>query len=315
MKRYILKRLLFAIPTILGSMIVVFLIIRSIPGDPVAMKFGKSATVQEIEEYREEHGYNRPMAVQLVDSVFDTLRGDLGYSMANNQPVFGMILDCLPNTLELTIFGVLLAIVLGVTSGIFAALRRGSIFDIAILSLNTLLMSMPSFFLGLILIIVFGVQLKLIPVIGLNLAPEEHFLGLIGPVITVGLGSAASIARTTRTSMLKILGNDFIKVCKSKGIAKSAIIMKHALRNALTPIITVVGGTFAAYLGGAVVTETVFARPGIGKLLVDAINARDYTVIQGTAVFLAVFMILVILVTDILYGVFDPRIRVQDSAK
>ncbi|WP_294143948.1 ABC transporter permease [uncultured Clostridium sp.] len=315
MKRYILKRLLFAIPTILGSMIVVFLIIRSIPGDPVAMKFGKSATVQEIEEYREEHGYNRPMAVQLVDSVFDTLRGDLGYSMANNQPVFGMILDCLPNTLELTIFGVLLAIVLGVTSGIFAALYRGSAFDMAILSLNTLLMSMPSFFLGLILIIVFGVQLKLIPVIGLNLAPEEHFLGLIGPVITVGLGSAASIARTTRTSMLKILGNDFIKVCKSKGIAKSAIILKHALRNALTPIITVVGGTFAAYLGGAVVTETVFARPGIGKLLVDAINARDYTVIQGTAVFLAVFMILVILVTDILYGVFDPRIRVQDSAK
>lgn len=315
MKRYILKRLLFAIPTILGSMIVVFLIIRSIPGDPVAMKFGKSATVQEIEEYREEHGYNRPMAVQLVDSLFDTLRGDLGYSMANNQPVFGMILDCLPNTLELTIFGVLLAIVLGVTSGILAALYRGSIFDMAILSLNTLLMSMPSFFLGLILIIVFGVQLKLIPVIGLNLAPEEHFLGLIGPVITVGLGSAASIARTTRTSMLKILGNDFIKVCKSKGIAKSAIILKHALRNALTPIITVVGGTFAAYLGGAVVTETVFARPGIGKLLVDAINARDYTVIQGTAVFLAVFMILVILVTDILYGVFDPRIRVQDSAK
>lgn len=315
MKRYILKRLLFAIPTILGSMIVVFLIIRSIPGDPVAMKFGKSATVQEIEEYREEHGYNRPMAVQLVDSVFDTLRGDLGYSMANNQPVFGMILDCLPNTLELTIFGVLLAIVLGVTSGIFAALYRGSIFDMAILSLNTLLMSMPSFFLGLILIIVFGVQLKLIPVIGLNLAPEEHFLGLIGPVITVGLGSAASIARTTRNSMLKILGNDFIKVCRSKGIAKSAIILKHALRNALTPIITVVGGTFAAYLGGAVVTETVFARPGIGKLLVDAINARDYTVIQGTAVFLAVFMILVILVTDILYGVFDPRIRVQDSAK
>ena len=224
-----------------------------------------------------------------------------------------MILDCLPNTLELTVFGVLLAIVLGVTSGIFAALYRGSIFDMMILSLNTLLMSMPSFFLGLVLIIVFGVQLKLIPVIGLNLAPEQHFAGLIGPVITVGLGSAASIARTTRTSMLKILGNDFIKVCKSKGIAKSAIIIKHALRNALTPIITVVGGTFAAYLGGAVVTETVFARPGIGKLLVDAINARDYTVIQGTAVFLAVFMILVILVTDILYGIFDPRIRVQDS--
>lgn len=313
MKRYILKRLLFAVPTILGSMMVVFLIIRSIPGDPVAMKFGKSATVQEIEEYREEYGYNRPMAVQMVDSIIDTFRGDLGYSMANNQPVFDMILDCLPNTLELTVFGVLLAIVLGVTSGIFAALYRGSIFDMMILSLNTLLMSMPSFFLGLVLIIVFGVQLKLIPVIGLNLAPEQHFAGLIGPVITVGLGSAASIARTTRTSMLKILGNDFIKVCKSKGITKSAIIIKHALRNALTPIITVVGGTFAAYLGGAVVTETVFARPGIGKLLVDAINARDYTVIQGTAVFLAVFMILVILVTDILYGIFDPRIRVQDS--
>ena len=190
MKRYILKRLLFAVPTILGSMMVVFLIIRSIPGDPVAMKFGKSATVQEIEEYREEYGYNRPMAVQMVDSIIDTFRGDLGYSMANNQPVFDMILDCLPNTLELTVFGVLLAIVLGVTSGIFAALYRGSIFDIMILSLNTLLMSMPSFFLGLVLIIVFGVQLKLIPVIGLNLAPEQHFAGLIGPVITVGLGSA-----------------------------------------------------------------------------------------------------------------------------
>ena len=224
MKRYILKRLLFAVPTILGSMMVVFLIIRSIPGDPVAMKFGKSATVQEIEEYREEYGYNRPMAVQMVDSIIDTFRGDLGYSMANNQPVFDMILDCLPNTLELTVFGVLLAIVLGVTSGIFAALYRGSIFDMMILSLNTLLMSMPSFFLGLVLIIVFGVQLKLIPVIGLNLAPEQHFAGLIGPVITVGLGSAASIARTTRTSMLKILGNDFIKVCKSKGIAKLSLI-------------------------------------------------------------------------------------------
>lgn len=315
MKRYIIKRLLFAIPTILGSMMVVFLIIRSIPGDPVAMKFGKSATVQEIEEYREEYGYNRPMAVQMVDSIFNTLRGDLGYSMANNQPVLRLILECLPNTLELTVFGVLLAIVLGVTSGIFAALYRGSFFDMMILSVNTILMSMPSFFLGLVIIIVFGVQLKLIPVIGLNLKPEEHVLGLIGPMITVGLGSAASIARTTRTSMLKILGNDFIKVCKSKGIAKSAIIVKHALRNALTPIITVVGGTFAAYLGGAVVTETVFARPGIGKLLVDAIGARDYTVIQGTAVFLAVFMILVILITDILYGVFDPRIRLQDSSR
>lgn len=315
MKRYIIKRLLFAIPTILGSMMVVFLIIRSIPGDPVAMKFGKSATVQEIEEYREEYGYNRPMAVQMVDSIFNTLRGDLGYSMANNQPVLRLILECLPNTLELTVFGVLLAIVLGVTSGIFAALYRGSFFDMMILSVNTILMSMPSFFLGLVIIIVFGVQLKLIPVIGLNLKPEEHILGLIGPMITVGLGSAASIARTTRTSMLKILGNDFIKVCKSKGIAKSAIIVKHALRNALTPIITVVGGTFAAYLGGAVVTETVFARPGIGKLLVDAIGARDYTVIQGTAVFLAVFMILVILITDILYGVFDPRIRLQDSSR
>lgn len=315
MKRYIMKRLLFAIPTILGSMIVVFLIIRSIPGDPVSMKFGKTATVQEIEAYREEHGYNRPMIVQMGDSIISTLQGDLGYSMSSNQPVMKMILDVLPKTLELTIFGVFFAVVLGVISGIFAALYRGGGFDLFILSLNTVLMSMPSFFLGLIMIIVFGVQLKMIPVISLNLPPEQHFLGLIGPVITIGLGSAASIARTTRTSMLKILGNDFIKVCKSKGIAKSAIIFKHALRNALTPIITVVGGTFASYLGGAVVTETVFSRPGIGKLLVDAINARDYTMIQGTAVFLAIFMILVILLTDILYGVFDPRIRVQDAAK
>lgn len=315
MKRYIMKRLLFAIPTILGSMIVVFLIIRSIPGDPVSMKFGKTATVQEIEAYREEHGYNRPMIVQMGDSIISTLQGDLGYSMSSNQPVMKMILDVLPKTLELTLFGVFFAVVLGVISGIFAALYRGGGFDLFILSLNTVLMSMPSFFLGLIMIIVFGVQLKMIPVISLNLPPEQHFLGLIGPVITIGLGSAASIARTTRTAMLKILGNDFIKVCKSKGIAKSAIIFKHALRNALTPIITVVGGTFASYLGGAVVTETVFSRPGIGKLLVDAINARDYTVIQGTAVFLAIFMILVILLTDILYGVFDPRIRVQDAAK
>lgn len=315
MKQYILKRLLFAIPTILGSMIVVFLIIRSIPGDPVAMKFGKTATIEEIEAYREEHGYNRPMIVQMADSIGDTLHGDLGVSMSSNQPVMNMILDVLPNTLELTVFGVAFAVILGLGSGILAALHRGSPFDVMILSLNTILMSMPSFFLGLVLIIVFGVQLKLIPVISLNLSPEQHFVGLIGPMVTVGLGSAASIARTTRTSMLKILGDDFIKVCRSKGIAKSAIIFGHALRNALTPIITVVGGTFASYLGGAVVTETVFARPGVGKLLVDAINARDYTVIQGTAVFLAVFMILVILVTDILYGVFDPRIRLQDTDK
>lgn len=313
MKQYIVKRLLFAIPTILGSMIVVFLIIRSIPGDPVAMKFGKTATVQEIEAYREEYGYNRPKAVQLVEYIGDTLHGDLGVSMSSNQPVMDMILDVLPNTLELTVFGVAFAVVLGVGSGILAALHRGSPFDVAILSLNTIFMSMPSFFFGLIIIIVLGVKLRLIPVISLNLSPEEHFLGLIGPVLTVGMGSAASIARTTRTSMLKILGDDFIKVCRSKGISKSAIILKHALRNALTPIITVVGGTFAGYLGGAVVTETVFSRPGVGKLLVDAINARDYTVIQGTAVFLAIFMILVILVTDILYGVFDPRIRIQDT--
>lgn len=315
MKRYIMKRLLFAIPTILGSMMVVFLIIRSIPGDPVAMKFGKTATVEEIEEYKEIQGYNKPMVIQMGNSIIKTFQGDLGYSMSSNQPVMGMILDCLPNTLELTVFGVLFAVVLGVVSGIFAALYRGSLFDLFILSLNTILMSMPSFFLGLVLIIIFGVHLKLIPVICLSLPPGQHFQGLIGPVITVGLGSAASIARTTRTAMLKIMGNDFIKVCRAKGIAKSAVILRHALRNALTPIITVVGGTFAGYLGGAVVTETVFSRPGIGKLLVDAINARDYTVIQGTAVFLAVFMIVVILITDILYGVFDPRIRVQDSSK
>lgn len=315
MKKYILKRILFAIPTILGSMIVVFLIIRSIPGDPVAMKFGKTATIEEIEAYREAQGYNDPMAVQMARSVMNTLKGDLGNSMSSNEPVLDMILDKLPNTLELTVFGVLFAVIVGVISGIFAALYRGSWFDMAILSVNTILMSMPSFFLGLVFIVIFGVQLGWIPVIAMNLPPEDHILGLIGPVITVGLGSAASIARTTRTSMLKILGDDFIKVCRSKGIAKSAIILRHALRNALTPIITVVGGTFAGYLGGAVVTETVFSRPGIGKLLVDAINARDYTVIQGTAVFLAVFMILVILATDILYGICDPRIRVHDAEK
>ncbi|MDO5424772.1 MAG: ABC transporter permease [Eubacteriales bacterium] len=314
MKRYIFKRLLFAIPTILGSMVVVFFIIRSIPGDPVTVKFGANASDEQIEQYKEEHGYNDPMIVQLGRTIGNALRGDLGTSMQGNEPVMDMILAKLPYTLELTVFGVLFAVLLGVTAGIAAALKRGSPFDVFVMGANTVLMSMPSFFIGLVFIVIFGVKLKWIPVISINLDADKRWLGLIGPVIVVGIGSASSIARTTRTAMLKILGDNFIKVCKAKGLSKSAVIFGHALRNALTPIITVVGGTFAGYLGGAVVTESVFSRPGVGKLLVDAINARDYAVIQGTAIFLAVFMILCMLVTDILYGVFDPRIRVQDSA-
>jgi ABC-type dipeptide/oligopeptide/nickel transport system permease component len=311
MRQYILKRLLFTIPTVFGALIVVFFIIRAIPGDPVVVMLGEAATTERIEMYREAKGYNLPIIVQLGRTILDFLKGDLGESVTSHQPVLDLILARLPSTLELSAVGVFMALVLGVLLGALAAVARGTPIDAAILGLSTLLMSMPSFFKGLIFIMVFAVTLKWVPVISLNLPPEQHFLGLVGPAVTLGLGTAGTIARTARASMLEALGEDFVRTARSKGLPNRTILFRHALRNAFIPVLTVVGGNFAGYLGGAVVTESIFSRPGVGKLLVDAINARDYAVIQGATVFLALLMIFVTLAVDLLYGLVDPRISVH----
>jgi ABC-type dipeptide/oligopeptide/nickel transport system permease component len=311
MRRYVTTRLLFAIPTVLGALAIVFFIIRAIPGDPVLVMLGESATPAQIAAYRAAKGLDSPILVQLGRTLLDFLHGDFGTSITSNRPVLDIILERLPSTLELAASGVLVALVCGVSLGVVAALTKGSPLDTAILGCSTVFMSMPAFFTGLIIVMVFGVTLKVIPVISLNLQPGQHLLGLLGPAATLGLGTSGGIARTARNAMLRAMGEDYVKTARSKGLSFLEVLFRHELANASIPIVTVVGGMFAGYVGGAVVTESVFSRPGIGKLLVDAINARDYAVIQGTTVFLACFMIAVTLAVDLLYGAIDPRIRLH----
>lgn len=310
MFNYFLKRLLQLIPVLVGVSIVVFLMIYLIPGDAAEVIGGPTATAEEITNIRVKLGLDRPMHEQYFRYISGVLKGDLGYSFQTGQAVSEAIKTRYTNTFNLAIFSVLIAALIGVCAGIIAAVKQNSWFDYLSMSIATLGISAPTFWIGLLLIIVFCVQLKILNISGFNgqIWTREGFAAMILPATTLGFNSAAMIARMTRSSVLEIIHQDYIHTARAKGLNERIVVLKHALKNALIPIVTVLGVNFGSLLGGTVVVESVFAINGIGRLMVQAINARDFPMVQGTVLVVATTFVLINLLTDILYAVIDPRI-------
>ena len=302
MTLFILKRLAQIIPVTLGVTLVVFLIMQMIPGDPAIILAGEGASQETIAELRENLGLNKPLAVQYTDYIKNLLQGDMGNSLKNNQPVFEEITSRLPITIELAFYSILITIVLGLIAGIISAIRPYSLMDVGLMVVALLGISLPSFWLGILLMYVFSVQLHWLPVAGWDSA--KH---IILPAVTLGAGGAAIVARMTRSSMLEVVNQDYIRTAKAKGLKGYIIILKHALRNALIPVITVVGLQFGSLLGGTVLVESVFAVNGLGRMIVDAIRTRDIPVVQGGVLVASLIFVFINLFVDILYRFFNKR--------
>lgn len=314
MKVYILQRLLSLIPVLLVVAIVVFFLIHLTPGDPAAIILGPDATAEEVEALRKELGLDRPLYIQFFDWFIGLLQGDLGHSIFLDQPVLQAFLEHLGPTLSLAILAQIIAILIALPFGIIAATKRGTATDTFFMTFSLLGISIPSFLLGLLLILLFAVKLHLLPAAGyqgLETGFFNHIRYLILPAITLGTIQAALIARMTRSSMLDTLNQNFIKTAYAKGLKERVIIYKHALRNSFIPILTVIGQSFGALVAGAVVTEVVFNIPGIGQLIVNAIQRRDYVLIQGAILLIATSYVLINLIVDLLYGIIDPRVRLN----
>jgi len=306
---FIARRLLLLVPILLGVSIVIFLMLRLIPGDPARLEAGPDATLQGVEATRHELGLDRSWPEQYVIFIQRLAHGDLGRSSRTHEPVAREIGSRFPATVELTLAAIAIALFLGVSAGVLAATQPNSPVDYTSMVAALLGISAPSFWLGLMLISLFSVSLGWFPSGG-----ADEPLSLVMPAVTLGLGSTAFIARVTRASTLEILNHDYIRTARAKGMAERRVVYLHALRNALIPIVTVAGLQFGFLLGGAVVVETVFAWPGVGRLLVDAIAVRDYPVVQGVMLLLATEFVLVNLLVDVLYALIDPRIRYSARA-
>lgn len=307
MIRYIIKRLLWMIPTILGVMLIIFCINELMPSDPAKVALGSNYTDELYEQKREEMGLNDPVIVRFADYVVGFVtRGDLGDSYSTFRPVADMIGERLGVTLKLGIYGSLITIIVGVFVGILSAVRQYTIMDYVTTVLATFFAAMPNFWLALMGIIIFSQNLKLLPAAGLT--TWKHW---IMPVICIGIGPIALVVRMTRTSMLDVIRQDYIRTARAKGVSEKTVIMKHALRNALIPVITVIGMQLSVIFGGSIVVETVFSIPGMGMLLLTAINSRDYPVIQGCVLVLSLAVCIINLLVDIAYAYADPRIKSQ----
>jgi peptide/nickel transport system permease protein len=300
---YILRRLLLAVPVLIGVSILIFLIIRLIPGDPAVAIAGPQASNEYIEQVRKDLYLDRSLPVQYAIFVANLARGDLGQSTMSRRPVSKELRERFPRTLELTMVALAIATILGISAGIISARWRYSIFDNVSMLAALLGVAAPVFWLGLMLQLLFSVHLGWLPATG-----RGTLLHLVLPSVTLGMASAGLIARITRSSMLEVLRQDFMTTAKAKGLTEKVIIFKHALKNALIPLVTILGLQFGILLGGAVLTETVFAWPGVGRLLVDSILARDYPVVQGVVLVLAASFVLINLLVDLIYAFLDPRI-------
>ena len=307
MLTYILRRLGLMVLIMLGVSVITFSMMHLVPGDPaevIAMeRYGEEITAETIERVRAELGLDQPVPVQYFRWLTDVLQGDLGCSFRTDRPVLDEILSRLPATIQLALAGMLVALIIAIPVGIISATRQYSAVDNVSMFGALLGVSMPNFWLGLLLILFFSVHLGWLPVFGRG--GIEH---LILPALTLGTGMAAITTRLIRSSMLEVLGQDYIRTARSKGLKERVVIYKHALKNALIPVVTIVGLQFAALLEGAVIVEVIFAWPGIGRLLVDSIFARDFMLIQGCILFIAAMFVMVNLLVDISYAYLDPRI-------
>jgi ABC-type dipeptide/oligopeptide/nickel transport system permease component len=313
MIRFVIKRLLLALPTLIAVLTVVFILVRIVPGDPAIVILGDSATAEALEHLRIRLGLNQPLSKQYFDFLFSALRGDLGSSLVSGKPVLEGVWNVLPYTLELTIGGILVGIIFGIPFGVLTAIYRNSYVDYVTRTSSLLGLSFPAFYSAILLILVFSLQMDWFPVISEpqpgNVADRLYHLVL--PAFNLGLIMTAYITRAARSSMLEVLREDYVRTAKAKGIPGVVVLFQHALRNALIPIVTVIGLYLGVLIGNSVLTEIVFNRPGLGKLIVGALNERDYTTLQGLMVVYAFFIVVVNLITDLTYGFMDPRVKRQ----
>jgi ABC-type dipeptide/oligopeptide/nickel transport system permease component len=301
---YVARRLVAAVPTLLGVSIVVFMMVRLLPGDPARIVAGLLASESDVENIRHQLGLDEPGPVQYAQFLSRLAHFDLGTSVRSGQPVVNEVLARLPWTVELAATSIAVAAVLGICGGMVAALYHNRRLDVIMSALMLFGISMPVYWFGLMLIVVFAIKLQWLPAAG-SQDPGAWIL----PTLTLAAFSVALIARMTRSTMLEVLRADYVRTARAKGQLERAVVYGHALRNAMLPIVTVVGHQFGTLLGGAVLTETVFGWPGMGQLLVDSLFARDYPVVQGVVLTFSALFILVNLVVDLLYGVIDPRIQ------
>ncbi|MFC5444602.1 ABC transporter permease [Rhizobium halophytocola] len=312
MVRALTSRLIGIIIVLFVLATVVFVIVRVTPGDPAAVMAGADATAKDIADLRARLGLDAPLWQQYVDFILGAMRGDLGQSIFLHMPVTAALAQRAEPTFFLTVFSILIATVIALPVGIISAFKRGTLFDQVVVISTMVAASVPSFWLGLILIQTFAVKLGWFPVSGYG-GPDTSFLDRIGhlvlPAFALGIVNSALITRFTRAAMLDVLGDDYIRTARAKGAPERRVILKHAFRNALIPIITVIGVTIALLVSGTVVTETVFGLPGIGNLIVSAVLRRDYPVIQGTLLVVAAIYVLINFIIDMLYIVVDPRVR------
>jgi peptide/nickel transport system permease protein len=303
MSEYLIRRLAFSLTALLGVITIVFVLLH-VSGDPAALLVTQDATRQDMERIRQAYGLDRPLSEQYARFLGRVVRGDLGYSYRQDVPVTELIAEHLGATFELAFASLAVAVVLGVALGMAAAVRRGSGIDTAAMTLALFGTSMPSFWLGLLLIIVFGVKLGWLPVSGYGGA--DH---LVMPAFVLGGFYAAQVSRLTRASLLEVLAQDYIRTGRAKGLRGRVVLFKHALRNAALPVLTVVGLSFGQMLGGAIIVESIFAWPGMGRLAVQAVLGRDFPVVQGVAIMGAAVFLAVNLTVDMVYGWVDPRLR------
>ncbi|MGD0266826.1 MAG: ABC transporter permease [Candidatus Methylomirabilota bacterium] len=301
---YILRRLLMLVPVLFGVVLVSFSLLHLVPGDPAQIMAGEVATAQDIARIRAEYGLDKPLVVQFGHFVWNAARGDFGISIQSRHPIKELLFQRLTFTLQLSLASILVASTIGLLAGMISSTRQYSVFDTASMLGALFGISMPIFWLGILLILVFAVKLHWLPSGGTG-----SLRYLVLPAIALGSASAAVIARMTRASMLEVARQDYIRTARATGYAERVVIFRHALKNAMIPVLTVFGLEFGYMLGGAVLTETVFSLPGIGRLLVEGIFMRDYPVVQGAMMVVGTTFVLVNLLTDVAYAFFDPRIR------
>jgi len=301
--KYLINNLIKTVPVLILITFIVFFLVR-VTGDPVSLMLPEHATDEERETLREALGLNEPLHIQYFNYLRDLMKGDFGVSFRYNTDALTLVLERLPATLELAIVSMIIAVLISVPLGILSAIKRNSYLDLFVTGGSVLGKAMPNFWLGIMLILFFSVQLKIFPVSG-----REGLLNLVLPSIALGTGIAAEMTRLIRSSMLEILGQDFIRTARGKGLKEAIVINKHAFRNALIPVITIMALQTSTLIGGTLITETIFAWPGTGQLLIQAVNLRDMAVVQAATFIIALFVIFSNLLADLIYRLLDPRIK------
>ncbi|HXZ35988.1 MAG TPA: ABC transporter permease [Thermodesulfobacteriota bacterium] len=311
MLAYSLRRVLIVVPTLFVVLTITFVLIRVAPGDPAEVRLGDYASKEAVEALRAEMGLNRPIWLQYLEAMKGLLLGDFGRSMVNGRPIAADLVRSLPYTLELTLAGIVFGALLGIPTGVYTALKRNTVADYLGRTLSLGGLSFPTFYLGILLMLVFAIKIPIFPVVGggpLDDLPKNLY-HLFLPGLTLGLIMTAYVTRMARSSVLNILNEDYVRTARAKGLAERKVIYKHLLRNALLPITALIGVYAIVMIGGSVMVEIVFSRPGLGRMMIGALKQRDYTTLQAVMVTFTVFVVFINLLTDLMYGLIDPRVR------